>query len=109
MKQLSLIVIGGGDRGNSCLKHLDIHPEQFVLVGIAEPVKEKRDYLKEKHNVPEEKCFESWEEILNLPKMADIAMICTHDKMHFAPAMKAIELKYDLLSEKPVAPTPEEC
>jgi len=36
-------------------------------------------------------------------------MICTQDKMHYDPAMKAIEKKYDLLLEKPVAPTPEEC
>ena len=109
MKQLSLIIIGGGDRGSSYLKYLDDHPEQFVLVGIAEPVKEKRDYLKEKYNVSEEMCFESWEEILELPKMADIAMICTQDKMHYEPAMKAIEKKYDLLLEKPAAPTPKEC
>ncbi len=109
MKQLSLIIIGGGDRGSSYLKYLDNHPEQFVLVGIAEPVKEKRDYLKEKYNIPDEMCFESWEEILELPKLSDIAMICTQDKMHYEPAMKAIEKKYDILLEKPVAPTPEEC
>jgi predicted dehydrogenase len=29
--------------------------------------------------------------------------------MHFEPAMKAIELGYHLLLEKPAAPTPEEC
>ncbi len=109
MKQLSLIIIGGGDRGSSYLKYLDLHPEQFVLVAIAEPVKEKRDYLKERYHVPADMCFESWEELLNRPKMADIAMICTQDQMHFAPAMKAIELKYDLLLEKPAAPTPEQC
>ncbi len=109
MKQLSLIIIGGGDRGSSYLKYLDTHPEKFKLVAIAEPVKEKREYLRDKYNVSEEMCFESWENLLELPKMADIAMICTQDKMHYAPAMKAIELKYDILLEKPVAPTPEEC
>jgi len=94
MKQLSLILIGGGDRGSSYLKSLQITPECFKLVGLAEPVKEKREYLQKLYNVPAEHCFESYEELLALPKIADIAMICTQDKMHFAPAMKAIEKKY---------------
>lgn len=109
MKQLSLILIGGGDRGSSYLKYLDSHPEKFKLVALAEPVKAKREYLKKQYNIPEEKCFESYEEVLSRPKFADVAMICTQDKMHFKPAMMAIEKKYDLLLEKPIAPTPEEC
>jgi len=44
-----------------------------------------------------------------MPKFADIVMICTQDKMHFEPAMKAIDKKYDLLLEKPIAPTANEC
>ena len=109
MKQLSLILIGGGDRGSSYLKTLDISPEKFKLIGLAEPVSEKREYLKKKYHVPEDMCFDSWEKLLNLPKLADVAMICTQDKMHYAPAMKAIEQKYDVLLEKPIAPTPKEC
>lgn len=76
---------------------------------MAEPVKEKREYLREKYHVSEDMCFDSWEMLLNLPKQADVAMICTQDKMHYAPAMRAIEQKYDVLLEKPIAPTPKEC
>ena len=109
MRQLTLILIGGGDRGSSYLKSLQVNPEKFKLVAIAEPIKEKREYLKELYNVPANMCFESYEKLLSLPKMADVAMICTQDKMHFEPAMMAIEKKYDLLLEKPIAPTPLEC
>ena len=109
MKQLSLILIGGGDRGSSYLKYLLENPEKFKLVGLAEPVKEKREYLRDTYNVPEDMCFESYEPLLDMPKCADICMICTQDKMHFDPAMRAIDKKYDLLLEKPIAPTPEEC
>ncbi|MBO4897121.1 MAG: Gfo/Idh/MocA family oxidoreductase [Clostridia bacterium] len=109
MKQLKLLLIGGGDRGNSYIKYLDKCPEKFQLVGLAEPIAEKREYLREKYNVPEDKCFENYAELLSLPKFADIAMICTQDKMHYVPAMMAIEKKYDLLLEKPMAPTPGEC
>ena len=109
MKQLSLVLIGGGDRGSSYLKYLQKNPGKFRVAALAEPVKEKREYLRAVYNIPADMCFESFEELLSLPKLADIAMICTQDKMHFAPAMKAIEKKYDLLLEKPIAPTAEEC
>ena len=45
MKGLSLILIGGGDRGSSYLKYLQVKPELFKLKAVAEPVKEKREYL----------------------------------------------------------------
>ena len=109
MKQLKLILIGGGDRGSSYLKYLDTNPDKFKLVAIAEPIDAKRNFLGDKYGVSAEMRFESYEELLEMDKIADIAMICTQDKMHFDPAMKAIAKKYDLLLEKPIAPTPEEC
>lgn len=109
MKKLKLILIGGGDRGKSYTKYLDTNPDKFELVAIAEPVKEKRDFFKEKYNIPEDMCFEDYNEILKKPRFADIVMICTQDKMHFDPAMKAIEKKYDLLLEKPVSINEQEC
>ena len=36
-------------------------------------------------------------------------MICTQDKMHYEPAMMAIEKGYDILLEKPISPDPKEC
>jgi len=109
MKQLSLILIGGGDRGSSYLKYLQSNPERFKLVAIAEPIAEKREYLRDLYNVPADMCFSGYDKILSRPKFADIVMICTQDKMHFEPAMMAIEAGYDLLLEKPIAPTPDEC
>lgn len=109
MKQLSLILIGGGDRGSSYLKYLQEKPEHFKLVAIAEPVRDKREFLRKMYNVPSDMCFEGYQELLSRPKFADIVMVCTQDKMHFEPAMMAIKRKYDILLEKPIAPTPHEC
>ena len=66
-------------------------------------------YIKEQFDLPDSACYLSWEDILAQPKMADAAIICTQDRMHFEPAMKAISLGYNLLLEKPVSQTPEEC
>ncbi len=109
MQQLKVIVIGAGQRGQIYTNVMATMPEQFQVVGVAEPVSVNRAYIQEKHHITPENCFASWEDILNKPKFADIAIISTQDKMHYAPAMKALALGYDLLLEKPVAPTAKEC
>ena len=65
MKKLSLILIGGGDRGSSYLKYLQVCPDKFQVVALAEPVKEKREYLRDLYNIPADMCHESYEEILS--------------------------------------------
>ena len=103
-----LILIGGGNRGNSYTK-IGKELEKFELIAIAEPLKQRREYIAKLHGIPEEMCFESWEPLLALGKIADAAIVSTMDRDHFAPAMAAIEVGYNLLLEKPVAPTLEEC
>ena len=50
----------------------------------------------------------TWEELLSYPRLADVVLICTQDHMHTEPMMKAMELGYDILVEKPISPTKEE-
>ncbi|MEE0946543.1 MAG: Gfo/Idh/MocA family oxidoreductase [Acutalibacteraceae bacterium] len=109
MEQKKVIVIGAGNRGQTYTNIMAEMPDKYKVVGVAEPIDNRRNYIKEKHGCDEEHCFTTWEHILDIPKFADIAIISTMDQLHFAPAMKALELGYDLLLEKPVAPTPEEC
>lgn len=54
-------------------------------------------------------CFESAEQMLARPKLADVMFICTMDKQHYAHAMAALERGYDLLLEKPISPDLSEC
>lgn len=109
MSVFTAIVIGAGDRGRTYTGIMKRYPDLFKVVGVAEPIDVRRDSIKETHDVPEENCYVTWEHILDRPKFADVAIISTMDQLHFEPAMKALELGYDLLLEKPVAPTPEEC
>lgn len=108
MKTLKVVVIGAGNRGQT-YTNLMRQDERFKVVGVADLKKEQRDYIQSQHGIPDENCFETWEELLSQPRFADVAIISTSDKDHFGPAMKALELGYDLLLEKPVAPTYEEC
>lgn len=107
MKKLKVILIGAGSRGQRYTDEMDV--EKFDVIAVAEPVTKFRNYIKEKHNIPDEMCFDTWEPLLEMPKIADIAIIATMDKMHYAPTMKAIEQGYNLLLEKPVSPDFKEC
>lgn len=109
MKKLKVILIGAGGRGQRYTDVMHTMPEKFEVVAVAEPIKERREYVKNLHNIPDDMCFTSWEQLTALPKCADLAVVATMDRMHFAPTMELISKKYDLLLEKPAAPTPEEC
>ena len=108
MKKLTVAVIGAGNRGQTYTNIMK-EMEQYEVVAVAEPRKERREYIQNTHKLPDEMCFTCWEDFVKQPKMADIAIVSTQDRMHFAPAMKLIELGYNLLLEKPAAPTAEEC
>lgn len=109
MKKLTVALIGAGCRGKAYTDFALKNPDLFEVVAVAEPLEIPRTYIQNNHNIPVEMCFTSWEDLLKLPKIADIAMICTQDRMHYAPAMAAIEKGYHILLEKPIAPTAEEC
>ena len=108
MDKLKFVLIGAGNRGGNYSKY-GYEQERFEMVGVAEPDDFIRNYFREKYNVPAENCFCSYEELLAKEKFADFAIISTQDKMHFEPAMMAIEKGYHLLLEKPISPSPKEC
>ena len=100
MKKLKVICIGAGGRGRGYFNIMNEQPDKFELVGVAEPIDSAREVFIQSFGVPAENSYKSWEEILDRPKFADIAIISTLDDMHYKPAMKAIELGYNLLLEK---------
>ncbi len=109
MKQFNVILVGAGNRGRTYCRYMKNMPEKYRVVGVAEPHDLKRTEFAKEFGIPAEACYKSWEDMLSVPKMADIAVIATNDDGHYEPAMKAIELGYDILLEKPVAQTAEEC
>lgn len=108
-KQLTAIVIGAGWRGKLYSNTMLAMPEQYKVVAVAEPVQSRREFVQEKHSLPDNMCFSDWKDLLSLGKIADIAVISTMDQDHLAPALQAISLHYDILLEKPVAPDPVSC
>ena len=109
MKKLTAIVMGYGMRGQGYSQYSFDNPDELQIVGVAEPEITKRNYAKERHNIPDNMVFDHWEKLAALPKIADFAIIATQDRMHLEPALACIEKGYDLLLEKPMAPTAKEC
>lgn len=107
MKKLKVILIGAGGRGNMYTSKMT--EDKYEVIAVADPNPDCIKRVKDRHRIPDNMCFRGWEEILSLPKFADIAIIATSDKQHFDPVMKAISLGYDILLEKPAAPTAKEC
>lgn len=109
MKKLTAILIGAGGRGKNYTDIMKDMSEKYQVVAVAEPIKSRREYIRDKHNVSEDMCFLDWKPLLEKGKIADFAIISTMDRDHYGPAIAAIDAGYDLLLEKPIAPTPEEC
>ncbi len=109
MKKLKVILIGIGNRGKTYTDIMRKMPEQFELVAIADPIDDRRLHKQKRWGLPDDMVFTDWRPLLEKGKIADLAVIATMDREHFGPAMKCIELGYDLLLEKPIAPTLEEC
>ncbi|HUT79570.1 MAG TPA: Gfo/Idh/MocA family oxidoreductase [Candidatus Bathyarchaeia archaeon] len=109
---VTAILIGAGSRGRDAYgEYARNNPERLQFIAIAEPDIEKRKIFQNLHNIPDNMAFNSWEKLLEVKKgkIAQVAFICTPDRLHYKPAMKALELRYDLVLEKPIAPTLIEC
>ncbi|QHW30956.1 Gfo/Idh/MocA family oxidoreductase [Paenibacillus rhizovicinus] len=110
MKQLTAVLIGAGARGAGSYAPYALHyPYELKFVAVAEADSKRRTKFANDHSIPAERAYESWEELLAEGKLADIAVICTQDQMHFQPTILALNNNYHVLLEKPMSPNPQEC
>ena len=109
-RPVTAAIAGLGNRGNDIYAHYQlVAPEEMKVVAVADPVAGKREAAREEYGVAPENCFETVEDLLKQPKLADILVIATQDKQHVAQAVEAIKKGYHILCEKPISPSLEEC
>ena len=110
MQPATAVIIGAGQRGQGYAFYAMVEPKKFQVVGVAEPIQLLRDNTKEEYKIKDKNVFDSWEKVAALEeRIADIAIICTQDRMHKEPAIKLAEKGYHILLEKPMAVTYEDC
>jgi predicted dehydrogenase len=108
-KMIKAALIGAGSRGMFAYASYALkNPREIQFIAVAEGNPERREKFAKDHHIPKEMQFSSWEELLAQPKLCEALLICTHDRMHYEPTMKAIEKGYKILLEKPMSPEPVE-
>ena len=109
MHTIDTIVVGAGGRGNAYGKFALEHPQEFQVVGIAEPDPVRRARFVVQHDIAPDMVFNDWQSLLESnEKKASTIINCTMDRFHFESTMKMLELGYDVLLEKPMTPVLEE-
>ena len=102
-------ILGAGSRGVNFSNWLKTHPDAGRVVAVAEPNPERRLRVAEDHGIPNNMQFETWDELLGKPKLADVAINTTMDRLHLPSALKALAAGYHMVLEKPMATSLEDC
>ncbi len=102
-------VIGAGNRARKYLEYAVMHPDELKIVAIVDPVEIRLDQLSDKFNIPAEGRFHNYYDFFKADLDVEAVMICTPEDKHYEPAMMAIEKGYNILLEKPIAQTLEQC
>jgi predicted dehydrogenase len=103
---VTAVLFGAGLRGaNAYGPYALAHPEELKFVAVAEPDLLRRECFAAAHDIPKERQFSTWEEVVTRPQLAEVVFNCTQDQMHFASGIAALEAGYDMLLEKPMTNT----
>lgn len=108
-RPVEVILIGAGHRGSIYADYATLYPDQLKITGVADSNPRRCKILAQKHGIAENMIFSDWKEVFDHPKLADAVIIATPDKLHTAPCLTALDKGYDILLEKPIAPTEHEC
>ena len=102
-------LIGAGSRGRHAYASYALkNPHEIKFIAVAEDNAERREKFAKEHGIPKEMQFSTWEDLLDQPKLCEALLICTQDRMHYEPTMKAITKGYKILLEKPMSAIPSE-
>ncbi len=98
-------VVGCGDRGVIYAREALACKGRFQIVGLAEPDLRRREAAAARFGVAADRCYETAEDLARAPKFADAVFNCTMDALHVATSLPLLRRGYDMLLEKPIAPT----
>ena len=108
MKQYKVAILGCGARGLETYAQFMSEHGGFVIHAACDVRQARLDKAVDLYGVKKENCFLDENEFLK-EKRGDIIVISTQDQDHVRQAIKALDLGYDVLLEKPISPSKEEC
>lgn len=108
-KIFTVSILGCGSRGHytygKCMS--ENFGDKFRIVSVCDNDPEKIRLAQEAWELSEADCFLDSDEFLK-EKRSDALVIATQDRDHVKMCIKALELGYDILLEKPISPVEEE-
>ena len=97
---ITAIILGYGIRGRAYAAYADENPDEFRIVGVADPVAA----------LPEGVAgWRDWREALAAGVAADAVIISLPDRLHYPAVEMALKRGYHVLLEKPIGCTWGEC
>jgi len=107
---IEAVLIGAGSRGyNAYGSYALRHPDKIKFTAVAELIPERRERFAQAHNVPPERRFTSWEDMMAQEQLAPALVNCTMDGMHVDSTLAALANGYHVLLEKPMGTNPHDC
>ena len=104
---MEAVIMGLGTRGGLYAEILS--KRNIKIKAVADFYEDKRTLAAEAYGVDKNLIFDNANDLLAMGKIADFAIIATLDADHYEQAMKAIDLGYHLILEKPLCLTAQEC
>ncbi|MGN9783921.1 Gfo/Idh/MocA family protein [Nonomuraea sp. ZG12] len=102
MTEVTLAVVGGGLRGLTYARRAHATRAGRV-VAVAEPDPQRRAAFATEFGIEPDQVHPGWKELAAAGRVADAAIIATHDQLHTEPAVTLADLGYHILLEKPMA------
>ena len=102
-KVFTISILGAGSRGaESYGRYMSTLKDKFKIVSICDLSKEKVEKYKKLFNISDDECFTDENEFFK-KRRSDALVIATIDDEHVRECIKAFELGYDVLLEKPIS------
>lgn len=107
-KIFSVAIIGCGSRGQNVYgKYMSEQQDKFKIVSLCDINQTVLNIAKDRFGVKDNDCFLNSSEFFK-EKRADVIVIATQDRDHVSQCIRALELGYDVLLEKPISPDENE-
>ncbi|TXT07942.1 uncharacterized protein COLE_04866 [Cutaneotrichosporon oleaginosum] len=104
---VSLIVLGGGQRGVIYAHYCTQNGAR--IAAVADPREGRRKLFARRYHVPQDKLFADWREVAERPKFADAVVVAVLDQLHAEVVHVFAALGYHILVEKPMATAIADC
>lgn len=102
----NIAVLGFGARG-TIYSRIALE-EGFKVVAVCDIDVERRRSAERILDIHKSECFDNADDFFAAGRLADVLIISTIDGTHYEYALRALNLGYDILLEKPIALTPED-